>query len=96
MSDEEFLEFADNHLEKMQNLVNRYDALEPPEPFEASVDLLKLSTETQIEAEKIIINWVRTGEDAEMTRAGDIYQEAFEYELAGLASFNKAKLGIDP
>ena len=96
MSNEEFLDFAGKHLEEMEELVYRYDSLEPPEPFEASVELLKLSTETQIEAEKITINWVKTGDDSEMIRVGDLTQEAFEYELAGIASFNEAKQGLNP
>lgn len=93
---EEFLKAAEKHTIKMQELILRYDSLNPPEPFKASVDLLKLSTQTQLEAENLIIKWVRTGNEDDLLRADAIFQEAFEYEIAGLSEFNAAKAGIKP
>ena len=93
---EEFLEVAEKHTVKMQELILRYDSLNPPKPFETSVDLLKLSTRTQLEAENLIINWAKTGNEDDLLRADAIFQEAFEYEIAGLAEFNAAKAGIKP
>ena len=48
---EEFSEFSSVHFEKMNDLILRYDNLNPPSTFETSVELLKLSTETQLESE---------------------------------------------
>ena len=92
----EFLEIAEKHTAKMRELILRYDSLSPPEPFEASVDLLKLSTETQLEAENLIISWAKTGNEDDLLRADVIFQEAFEYEMAGLSEFNAVKAGIKP
>ncbi|RDJ32609.1 MAG: hypothetical protein DWQ18_06835 [Crenarchaeota archaeon] len=96
ISKEEFLEVAEKHTAKMQELILRYDSLSPPEPFKASVDLLKLSTQTQLEAENLIISWAKTGNTDDLLRADAIFQEAFEYEMAGLSEFNAVKAGIKP
>jgi len=93
---EEFLEFADIQLKKIENLVLRYDELSPPPAFASSVELLKLSTQSQIESFKETIEWSKTGDESAKIRSESFLQEAFEYELAGLAEFNSAKSGIEP
>ena len=93
---EEFLEFADIQLKKIKNLVLRYDELSPPPAFASSVELLKLSTQSQIESFKETIEWSKTGDESAKIRSESFLQEAFEYELAGLAEFNSAKYGIEP
>ena len=55
----EFLEFSEIHVLKMEELVLRYDALEPPEAFVSSVELFRLSTESQLESDKEIIQWIK-------------------------------------
>ncbi len=96
ISKEEFLEFADIQLKKIENLVLRYDELSPPPAFASSVELLKLSTQSQIESFKETIEWSKTGDESAKIRSESFLQEAFEYELAGLAEFNSAKSGIEP
>ena len=93
---EEFLEFADKQLKKIENLVLRYDELSPPPAFTSSVELLKLSTQSQIESFKETIEWNKTGDESAKIRSDSFLQESFEYELAGLAEFNAAKSGIKP
>ena len=93
---EEFLEFADVHLKKIENIVLRYDELLPPPSFESSVELLKLSTKSQIESFEETIKWIKTGDESAKIRSESFLQESFEYELAGLAEFNSAKSGIEP
>ncbi len=46
---EEFLEFADLHLKKIENIVLRYDELSPPPSFAGSVELLKLLSVNSID-----------------------------------------------
>jgi len=93
---EEFSEFSSGHFEKMNELILRYDSLNPPSTFETSVELLKLSTETQLESEKLIVSWVETGNEDDIIRANEINQQALEFEFAGIASFNEAKSGSNP
>ncbi len=96
ITNEEFLEFAEIHLKKIENIVLIYDELSPPPSFASSVELLKLSTKSQIESFKETIEWVKTGDESAKIRSESFLQEAFEYELAGLAEFNSAKSGIEP
>lgn len=93
---EEFLEFADIHLKKIEKIVLRYDELSTPPSFASSVELLKLSTLSQIESFKETVKWIKTGDENAKIRSESFLQEAFEYELAGLAEFNSAKSGIKP
>ena len=60
------------------------------------MELLKLSTQSQIESFKETIEWSKTGDESAKIRSESFLQEAFEYELAGLAEFNWAKYGIEP
>jgi len=93
---DEFLEFADVHLKKIENIVLRYDELSPPPSFASSVELLKLSTKSQIESFKETTKWLNTGDESAKIRSESFLQESFEYELAGLAEFNSAKSGMEP
>ena len=93
---DEFLELAENHFTKMEELIQRYDELEPPEPFTTSVDLFKLSAESQLQRDKQITLWIETGDEAHSIRADDLHQESFQYELAALADFKEAQLGNNP
>lgn len=93
---EEFLEFSKSHIEKIENLILRYDELEPPNSFEESVELFKLSSQSQLEADKEIIEWIKNDDETAKVRSDSHMQDAFEYELAALAKFNSAKVGIQP
>lgn len=90
----QFSEFAAGHIKRMEGIAPRYDALEPPEAFEASVSVFKLSLESQIESDREFAAWVRTGDEAHRIRSDALIQEAFEYETAALGKFNRAKTGI--
>ncbi len=95
-SSEVLLEFSENHFSELEELILRYDDLEPPETFVSSVDLFKLSSQSQLEADKAIIQWIINGDDSAKIRSESFTQEAFEYELSALAKFNAAKAGIAP
>lgn len=88
---EEFISFSDEHLNKMDDIVAKYDTLVPPEPFSKSVALFKLSTQKQIESDKLLIEWIRTNDTSNKIRSDLLLQESFENEMAALASYNKAK-----
>lgn len=93
---EEFLEFSDKHVSKIEELILRYDKLEPPSAFTSSVELFKFSSQSQLEADKEVTNWIKENDESAKIRSDALLQDAFEYELAALAKFNAAKAGIEP
>jgi len=96
MTEKEFLVYSDKHIEKMEELILRYDELLPPETFESSVSLFKLSAESQLESDIHYIQWIITGDKAEEIRANALFQESFEYEMAALVEYKSAKTGFEP
>lgn len=93
---EEFLTYSEDHILKIEELILRYDDLETPTAFEDSVELFKLSSQSQLEADKEIIQWIRNNDEGAKIRSDAHMQDAFEYELAALAKFNSVKAGIQP
>ena len=96
LTKEELLEYAENHVSEMEKIVPRYDGLVPPEPYVSSVELFILSTEAQIESDKEYIKWIETGDEVYMVRSDSLIQEALQYELAALADYKEAQLGLKP
>ncbi len=96
ISAEEFLEFSNTHIIKFDEFILRYDRLSPPESFAPAVELLKLSTISQLESDKELIEWIKTGDESSKIRSDLLLQEAFDYEMAGLNEYNSAKAGINP
>ena len=64
ISNNEFLEFGKNHENEMEKIILRYNNLQTPKKFIPSVELFKLSAETQLESEKYTIEWIKTDDDA--------------------------------
>ena len=93
ISKEEISQISDLHLVKMNNIISKYADLQIPDTFSGAVKLFKLSTESQLESDIHLINWIVTGDESEKIRSDELLQQAFEYELAGLTSFNEAKKG---
>tara|TARA_B000000460_G_scaffold58656_1_gene39154 strand:- start:715 stop:1227 length:513 start_codon:yes stop_codon:yes gene_type:complete len=91
-----FLEFAKKHEGEMNRLISLYDGLQIVKGFETAVDLFKLSTETQLESDRQMIEWVKTGNDAAHIRSDILLQESIEYELAALTEYKLAQGTIKP
>lgn len=91
---EELLAFYDEHLNKFREIIAKYDELDPPELFESSVELLKISSETQLSSDSEYIKWIETGDESAKIRSDTQFQESVEYELQGLVEFYSAKTGI--
>ncbi len=91
---EELLKFYDEHLNKFKDVIAKYDKLTPPELFKSSVELLKLSSETQLESDTQYIEWIKTGDDSAKVRSDTQFQESLEYEMQGLVEFYSAKTGV--
>ncbi|WP_420545883.1 hypothetical protein [Nitrosopumilus sp.] len=94
ISKEELFEYYDKHVAEFKEVISKYDDLEPPELFESSVDLLKLSSETQLESDIQFIEWIKTGDDSAKIRSDTQFQESLEYEMLGLVEFYSAKTGV--
>ncbi|RNJ76390.1 MAG: hypothetical protein EB830_04305 [Nitrosopumilus sp. H13] len=91
---EQLLDSYDAHLEEFAGIISRYDVLEPPDIFEGSVELLKTSSQTQMESDSHYIEWIRTGDGSEKVRSDARLQESLDYEMLGIAEFYAAKSGV--
>lgn len=91
---QELLQFYDVHLSEFNEIISKYDELNSPELFESSVELLKLSSETQLSSDSEYIKWIETGDESAKVRSDTQFQESVEYELQGLVEFYSAKTGI--
>ena len=58
------MKFYEIHINKFKNIISEYDKLTPPEIFESSVALLKISAETQLESDLQFIQWIKTGDES--------------------------------
>ena len=94
ISKERLLEFYDEHLIKFKEIISKYDELVPPELFNSSVELLKISSETQLESDTEYIEWIKTGDESAKIRSDTQFQNALEYEMLGLVEFYSAKTGV--
>lgn len=94
LSQQELSEYSKTHIEKLQNAILKYDDLIPPKQFAPSVELFKLSTQTQLDSDKEFIEWIKTKDDSHKIRSDSLLQESFEYEMTALGEFNAAKVGL--
>ena len=94
VSKEELIEFYKNHVNDFREIILKYDELSPPELFESSVALLKISAETQLESDLQFIQWIKTGDESAKIRSDALIQEAYEFQNLGLVEFQTAKMGI--
>lgn len=93
---DELFEHYEIHVEKFEEVISLYNKLLPPESFQSAVNLLKLSSQTQLESDIHYIEWMKTGEEHYKVRSDSQYQEALEYEMSGLVEYYSAKTGIQP
>jgi len=96
LTKEGFLKLTKNHIKEMEELVLQYDKLSVPNSFVSSVKLFKLSSESQLESDKQMIEWVDTGDDAKRVRSDSLLQDSFEYEMAALAKYKSAQGQLNP
>jgi len=94
ISKEELLKYYEIHVNSFREIISEYDELTPPELFESSVILLKMSAETQLESDLQFIEWIKTGDETAKIRSDTLIQEAYEYQNLGLVEFQTAKVGI--
>ena len=95
ISNDEMIRIGEEHLRLFNNLLKKYDDLQPPDAFSRSVKLFKLSLEYQIESHEHRLEWIKNGDELELVRFQELTQLSFEAEQVGLKSFNDAKAGIE-
>ena len=93
---EKFLEYAEKHKDEMSKIILLYDSLQLPNGFQTAVELFKLSSETQLESDIQMMEWVKTGNDAAHIRSDVLLQESFDYEMAALSEYKLAQGPINP
>lgn len=91
ISKDQMLSITDKHISIMQNILPRYEKLNAPELFTPSLQLFKLSTETQIESDKALREWIITGDNATSQKSDQLFQQSFQYEMNALQSYENAK-----
>jgi len=96
ISKEELFQHYEKHVEEFEEIISQYDKLKAPESFQSAVDLLKLSSQTQLDSDKQYIEWMKTGDDSFKVRSDSTYQQALEYEMTGLVEYYSAKTGVQP
>ena len=94
ISKEELLEYYELYLMEFEQVIEKYDRLTPPELFKSSVELFKISSETQLKSDVEFIKWITTGDESAKIRSDTQIQEAYEYENLGLVEFQSAKKGV--
>ncbi|SMH70930.1 hypothetical protein [Candidatus Nitrosotalea okcheonensis] len=93
ISKDQMLKITDAHILAVKNILPRYDGLNAPELFKPSLQLFRLSTETQIESDEALREWVTTGNNATIAKSDQLLQQSFQYEMNALQSYESAKTG---
>ena len=96
ITQDELFSYYEKHVEKFKEINSQYDKLAPPESFQSAVNLLKLSSQTQLDSDVQYIEWMKTGDESYKVRSDSQYQESLEYEMSGLVEYYSAKTGIQP
>ena len=60
------------------------------------MELFKLSAEAQLESDKYMIEWVKTGDNSSHVRSDSLLQQSFEYEQAALYEFQLVQSKANP
>ncbi|MDE1769035.1 MAG: hypothetical protein KGI28_00595 [Thaumarchaeota archaeon] len=90
---DQMLKITDDHIKTVQSFLPRYDSLKAPDLFNPSLQLFRLSTETQIQSDNALREWIVTGNNATMEKSDQLLQQSFQYEMNALNSYEKAKSG---
>lgn len=90
----ELIEQIQDHINKFEDTLTRYDTLTPPDGFEGAVELFRLSSEAQLESDREYAKWLSTGDESSKVRSDLLIQESFQLEITALSEYNAAKDGI--
>ena len=88
---QEILQISDTHISVLNETLSKYNNLKPPAAFAPSLELFKLSTQAQLDSDKLLKQWIQTGDNSTKVRSDQLLGQSFDYETRALDSFNKAK-----
>ncbi|MHB8601458.1 MAG: hypothetical protein ACYC6W_06945 [Nitrosotalea sp.] len=93
ISKDQMLKITDDHILAVKNILPQYQDLKAPELFKPSLQLFELSTETQIQSDQTLRDWITTGDNATRAKSDQQLQQSFQYEMNALQSYETAKTG---
>ena len=85
------LQISDKHIVILSDILTKYNMLKPPAAFAPSLELFKLSTQSQLDSDKFLREWLQTGDNSTKVRSDQLLGQSFDYETRAIDSFNKAK-----
>ncbi len=88
---QDILQISNTHISVLSDVLSKYNKLKPPEPFAPSLELFKLSTQAQLDSDKLLKEWIQTGDNSTKIRSDQLLGQSFDYETRALDSFKKAK-----
>ncbi len=88
---QEMLVYSDKQIASLNNIMSRYDDLKPPQSFAQSLELFRLSTQSELESDKLIKEWIEAGDNSTKLKSDQLLIQAFQYETSALDAFSKAK-----
>ena len=91
MTKQEILQISDTHITILSEILSKYNKLKPPASFAPSLELFRLSTQAQLDSDKLLKQWIQTGDNSTKIRSDQLLGQSFDYETRALDSFNKAK-----
>ena len=94
LTKEEVFNYSELHFKRLESTILKYDELVIPDIFSASVELFRLSTQSQLESDKEFVEWIKNGQESSRIRSDSLLQESFDYEMMALGQFNVAKIGV--
>src|SRR6476660_4590506 len=81
------LQISDAHIAILSETLLKYNKLKPPEPFAPSLELFRLSTQAQLDSDKLLKQWIETGDNSTKVRSDQLLVQSFSYETKALDSF---------
>lgn len=93
ISKDQMLKITDDHILAVKNILPRYQDLKAPELFKPSLQLFELSTETQIQSDQTLRDWIVSGDNSTRAKSDQQLQQSFQYEMNALQSYETAKTG---
>lgn len=88
---QDILQISDTHIAVLNETLSKYNDLKPPASFAPSLELFRLSTQAQLDSDKLFRQWIQTGDNSTKIRSDQLLGQSFDYETRALDSFNKAK-----
>lgn len=84
LTQQEILDISDRHLSNMANFLGECQHLELPNAFQPSLPLFCLSIQSQMDSDKMLHDWIDTGNETLREKSDTMLNDSFNYETKGL------------